>query len=66
MGGDSSTNLALHEYVAHDIIHGDPFFMQYVVTGVWKGNCVAIRVTKQDILDGPGLLFLGEAINILK
>ena len=51
-------------YVAHDILDGLP--MQYIVTGVWKGNCVAIRVTKQDILDGPGLLFLGEAINILK
>ena len=42
------------------------FSMQYVVTGVWKGNSVAIRVTKQDILDGAGLLFLGDAITILK
>jgi len=38
----------------------------YVVTGVWKGNSVAVRVTKQDILDGAGLLFLGDAITILK
>ena len=40
--------------------------MQYVVTGVWKGNSVTVRVTKQDILDGAGLLFLGDAITILK
>jgi len=40
--------------------------MQYVVTGMWKGTGVAIRVTKQDILDVAGLQFLGDAINILK
>ena len=40
--------------------------LQYVVTGVWKGLDVAIRVTKQDSLDEAGLQFIGDAINVLK
>ena len=40
--------------------------LQYVVAGVWKGFGVAIRVTKQDILDETGLQFIGDAIDILK
>lgn len=40
--------------------------LQYVVAGVWKGFGVAIRVTKQDILDETGLQFIRDAIDILK
>ena len=40
--------------------------LQYVVAGVWKGFGVALRVTKQDILDETGLQFIGDAIDILK
>ena len=40
--------------------------LQYVVTGVWKGLDVAIRVTKQESLDEAGLQFIGDALNVLK
>ena len=40
--------------------------LQCVVTGVWKGLNVAIRVTKQESLDEAGLQFIGDAINSLK
>lgn len=51
------------------IIYGVVFAfvpLQYVVAGVWKGFGVAIRVTKQDILDETGLQFIRDAIDILK
>ena len=40
--------------------------LQYVVAGEFRGFGVAIRVTKQDILDEAGLQFIGDAINDLK
>ena len=39
---------------------------KYVVAGMWKGLDVAIRVTKQEILDEAGLQFIGDAIKDLK
>ena len=52
-------------YVAYqEFMLLDP--LQYVVAGELRGFGVAIRVTKQDILDEAGLQFIGDAINDLK
>ena len=37
-----------------------------MVTGVYKGCDVAVRVTKKDSLDETGLEFIEDAVTILK